>query len=244
MTKLSLKTLISIAALSAVLNGQAAFAQDIKFDENGLPIAPEITPPGWPPPEDLCALEAEFDFSGERANPGLQTTDQYRSWAIRGFDRENPYHVYFMGLLHEYGKGVIQDQNRAEKYFKQAAEMGITDASVRLGRSYCRGGYYCLAAQNFEHAAMRDNAAGQIMLSRLYRWGLGVYYDPVEAYKWGYLSMEKTNGNWLVEDFQGVVYLRDIERIITDPEAVEAEVRIDDWKKGFNIHSLECRIPE
>ena len=91
---------------------------------------------------------------------------------------------------------------------------------------------------------MRDNPAGQMMLSRLYRWGLGVYYDPVEAYKWGHLSLQKTDGNWLLNDFGGVIYLRELERIITDNEVVEAEERIDDWNRGFNIHSLECRIEE
>lgn len=238
------KTGLSALVLTAVMSAQVAIAQDIEFDENGLPIAPEVVPPGWPPPADLCALESNFDFNKEPSNPGLQTTDQYRSWSISGIDRNNPNDLYFLGIMHEYGKGVIKDQRRADKLFREAADMGLSNAKVRLGRSYCRRELYCLAAQSFEFAAHRDNPAGQMMLSKLYRWGLGIYYDPVEAYKWAYIALEKTDGNWLVNDFGGVVYLREIERIITDPEAVEAEVRIDDWKRGFNIHSIECRVEE
>jgi|GEM_PF-2746609 len=244
MKRTAFKTALSAFVLTAVIGTQATTAQDFELDENGLPVAPEVVPPGWPPPADLCALEDDFDFAKERRNPGLQTADQYRRWAITGFDRDNPNHLYFLGLMHEYGRGVIKDQRRADRLFRQAADQGITDANVRLGRSYCRREHYCIAAQAFDHAALRDNPAGQMMLSRLYRWGLGVYYNPVEAYKWGYLSLEKTDGNWLVNDFSGVIYLRELERIITDNEVVEAEERIDDWKRGFNIRPIECRVEE
>lgn len=236
-----MKKIVTGVCVAVILQGQMALAQDVSVDDQGLPVAPEVVPPDWPPPENLCALDPEFDFAKERRNPGLQTSDQYRKWSITDYDRNNPDHNYFLGLMHEYGRGVLKDQRRADALYKQAAQGGVSDAMVRLGESYCRRELYCLAAQSFHDAAMRDNARGQVMLAKLYRWGLGVYYDPVNAYKWQHLAMEKTNGNWLIHDYEGVLALRELERIITDEEAERAETMIDDWKRGFNQQPVDCR---
>ncbi|MFZ5608096.1 MAG: tetratricopeptide repeat protein [Pseudomonadota bacterium] len=237
-----MKALIAGLCMIALMQGGVVQAQNGQGQGTlAIPEAPEVVPPGWPPPENLCAIEATHDFDQDPLNPGLLTTDQFRTWAISGADRANPRHLLFLGIMHDYGRGVQKSQRRADDYYKKAAALGEAGAMVRLGKSYCQRKLYCLAAQSFHAAALRDDDAGQMMLSKLYRWGLGVYYDPVTAYKWGHLAMEKTPGNWLLHNIEGVNYLADIENIITDDEFERAKGMIDDFKKGFNQGPVICR---
>jgi len=211
-------------------------------DALALPAAPDVVPPGGPPPGDLCALPDKWDFDSDPLNPGLYTVEQFRTWSISGIDRDDPEQIFFLGLMHEYGRGVLADMRRAVALYKQAAKAGVDRARVRLGHYYCGRGLYCLAARSYYAAATDDFGPGQMALSKMYRWGLGVFYDPVEAYRWGWLAMEKTEGNWLVRNMEGVQYLRDLQAILMDEEEAQALQEAEDWKKGLDVHALKCKV--
>lgn len=216
-------------------------AQD-EADDFVIPEAPPVEAPGGPPPADLCAVAEQWDFNTEPLNPGLYTVEQFRTWSISGINRDDPEQIFFLGLMHEYGQGVRRDMRRAADLYKQAAEAGIDRARMRLGQYYCSRELYCLAARSFYDAAADDYGPAQMGLSKLYRWGLGVFYDPVEAYRWGYLAMEKTEGNWLVQNMEGVRYLRSLQDIMMDEEEATASQKIEDWKKGLDLHVLKCQV--
>ncbi|GAB4149112.1 MAG: hypothetical protein Tsb0016_20330 [Sphingomonadales bacterium] len=229
------------AILICALTAHAA-AQAPEADEFEIPQAPAVQPPGWPPPDDLCALADSWDFNAEPLNPGLYTVEQFRTWSISGIDRDDPEQLFFLGLMHEYGQGLLRDMRRASELYKRAAEAGIDRARLRLGKYYCNRELFCLAARTFYDGAVDDDGDNQMMLSKLYRWDLGVYYDPIEAYRWGYLAMEKTEGNWLVQNMEGVRYLRALQDILMPEELIEAERRIERWKKGLDVHALKCKV--
>jgi len=239
------RAIAALTSIAILIQVSGAAAQEVDPDDPlavfGIPDAPEVVPPGWPPPEDLCAIEADYDFEADPYNPGLHTVDQFRVWSISGADRNNPQHLYLLGLMHEYGYILHRDERRAAEYFRRAFEAGDRRAGVRLAKYYCRRELYCSADRALYKLAIDDYGPAQTMLSKMYRWGLGVWYDPVAAYQWAWLGMEKTPGNWIVHDLAGVRYLESLEKLITDDELERAEFVINEFKRGIGMPSLQCK---
>ncbi|MEO0412889.1 MAG: hypothetical protein AAF221_13735 [Pseudomonadota bacterium] len=206
-----------------------------------MPEAPEVTIPGGPAPQPLCTLPTTYDFEKDRYNPGLLTAAQYRRWSISGYDKQNPRHLFFLGLMIEYGHHMAKDELRAQRLYQQAADMGLRAAQERLGLIACSKELYCTSARIFFDAANRGSKRARMELSKHYRWGEGVFYDPITAYLWAWVGMERTKGNWLVTDPAGESYLRSIEDILTDSDLELAEGRINDWKNGFDTSRLRCQ---
>ncbi len=206
-----------------------------------VPDAPEVAIPGAPGPEPLCVLPKNHNFEKDPHNPGLLTAAQYRRWSISDYDRENPAHLFFLGLMIEYGYHMAKDDLRAERLYAQAAEKGFRRAQERLGLIACSKGLYSTSARTFFKTANSGSIVARLELSKHYRWGRGVFYDPITAYKWAWLGMEKTKGNWLVSDPDGESYLRSIEDILTDSDLGRAEALINQWKNGFDTSRLRCQ---
>lgn len=206
-----------------------------------VPLAPEIQIPGGPAPDPLCRMEAEIDFNASPYNPGILTAAQYRRWSISGYDRTNPEHVFFLGLMYEYGHHLNLDQRRAKQLYEEAADLGFLPAVTRLAKIACSKRLYCTSARGFFKAANRGSKPARLALSKHYRWGNGVFYDPIAAYMWAWVGMEKTKGNWLVVDPDGEYYLRSLETYMTDTDLELAETKINDWKNGFDNSPLRCK---
>jgi len=240
----------AFAALSlsiALLTAPASRAQDVPdapdFQDMPfeVPDAPSVDIPGGPAPDPLCVLEASQDFKKHPYNPGLLTAAQYRQWSRIGYDRTNPEHLFFLGLMYEYGHHLNQNDVRAKQLYEAAADMGFLPAITRLAQIACSKRLYCTSARGFYEAANRGSKTARIALSKHYRWGEGVFYDLITAYHWAWVGMEKTKGNWVVVDPDGESYLRGLEIYMSDADFEEAEVKINDWKKGFDNSPLLCQ---
>lgn len=237
------KGLLALLASIGVLVAPAVSAQvpelfgDTPFE---VPDAPTIEIPGEMP-ERICTLEESHDFQANKYNPGILTAAQYRRWTIAGYDRDKASDQFFKGLMYEYGHHLKQDDLQAKRLYQQAADKGFRPAALRLAKIACAKELYCTSARAYFKAATRGNKEARMALSKHYRWGKGVFYDPVTAYQWAHLGMEKTKGNWLVNDPEGESYLRSLEDYMSSYELDLAEKKIDSWKNGFDNSPLMCK---
>ena len=89
-------------------------------------------------------------------------------------------------LLYSGGKGLMQDQTEAEKYFLKAAQMKHVEAMFMLGTIYYNAvpADYGKAFRYFHEAALLGDAKAQFNLYVCYRLGRGVAANAAEAHKW------------------------------------------------------------
>ena len=90
--------------------------------------------------------------------------------------------------------GIAQDDIEARKWLKASAEQGFDSALVDYATWLAegRGGpfNYDAAFRLMSQSAMSGNIAGQLRLSKLYRFGLGNDGDPILAAAW-YISAKR-----------------------------------------------------
>ena len=102
---------------------------------------------------------------------------------------------YNLGLMHDNGKGVPQDDGEAVKWYRLAAEQGYAPAQLNLGVMYSKGEGvpqdYAEAVKWHRLAAEQGDAPAQLNLGLMYRNGKGVPQDYAEAVKWYRLAAEQ-----------------------------------------------------
>ena len=90
--------------------------------------------------------------------------------------------------MYQDGKGVSKDEDEAAKWYRMAAEQGLTDAQVSLGQMYKDGQGVpqddIEAAKWYRMAAEQGDVWGQKFLGYMYAVGQGVPRDNVQAYAW------------------------------------------------------------
>ncbi|MDR3182095.1 MAG: sel1 repeat family protein [Planctomycetaceae bacterium] len=93
-----------------------------------------------------------------------------------------------VSLLGGLGVDKKQDPEEAVKYLRKAADKGIADAQLLLGKCYVLGEGvpedFEEAAKWYRKAAQQGYAEAQFKLAQLYQTGLGVEEDLTEAAKW------------------------------------------------------------
>ena len=79
--------------------------------------------------------------------------------------------LFLLGYLYENGKGVPQDYKEALKWFRLAAEQGVTEAQFGLGLMYAHGRGVPQdvkeALKWYRLAAEKGNAAARKMIKKL-----------------------------------------------------------------------------
>jgi hypothetical protein len=95
---------------------------------------------------------------------------------------------YLLGIAYATGQGVPQTYSEAAKWYRKAAEKGLSGAQYDLGLLYAEGHGvardYGEAAKWYRKAADQGNAMAQYKLAEVYREGEGVPRDFAEAVKW------------------------------------------------------------
>ena len=103
---------------------------------------------------------------------------------------------WWLGLMYEYGKGVVQDHKEAGKWYRLAAAQGVAEARSMLGHMYDNGlgvvQDHKEAVKWYRLAADQGNENAQNNLGVMYNLGQGVAQDDVRAQMWFLLSV--TNG--------------------------------------------------
>jgi len=102
-----------------------------------------------------------------------------------------------LGLLYRIGKGVTQDDAKAVKWYRLAAQQGNTSAQQNLGYMYENGKGisqdYNEAVKWYKLAAEQGLSDSQFSLGSMYDRGKGVPRDYDEAFKWFMLAAEQGN---------------------------------------------------
>lgn len=125
-----------------------------------------------------------FDDGAAAYNAGDYAT------ARRAFEAEaqrgNARGQFFLGQMHELGRGVPQDYAQAAQWYRQAAEQGYTSAQINLGVLYWNGQGVrqdkAEAVQWYRKAAGHPNA--QFNLGMAYSHGEGVEKNLAEGMGW------------------------------------------------------------
>jgi uncharacterized protein len=103
-------------------------------------------------------------------------------------DQGDPRAQSLLGLMYLHGRGVLQDDLAAAKWFRLAADQGDAPAQFDLGVMYAEGRGvpqdYVEAAKWYRLAADRSHAQAQYNLALSYAKGEGVSQDYVAAYMW------------------------------------------------------------
>jgi uncharacterized protein len=134
---------------------------------------------------------------------------------------------YHMGLLYHKGRGVLQDDAQARKWYAKAAAQGQAKAQFSLGTLYFNGEGgpkdYQQALRWFRLLANQGEALAQTKLGIMYDDGEGVPKDTVQAYKW--ISLAATNGD------KSAPMLRDIlAKGMTEAQITKAKKLASEWK--------------
>ena len=122
--------------------------------------------------------------------------------------------------MYKNGHGVLQDDKEAVKWFRMAAEQGITEAQLNLGYMYHKGEGvlqdYKEAVKWYRMAAEQGDADAQFNLGKMYRNGEGVVQDFKRAHMW--YNIARSNGNDLaVEDIE------ELSRFMTSSDISKAQ---------------------
>jgi TPR repeat protein len=87
----------------------------------------------------------------------------------------------WLGYMHETGKGVSPDQEKAEWYYRDAGGAGSDMGWYYLGNLLLRSGRTSEAVDAFERSASRGFAPSLYRLAQLYSWGKGVPKNDATA---------------------------------------------------------------
>ena len=142
---------------------------------------------------------ADFQRGVAAYNRGDYTT-ALREWAPLA-KQGNADAQYNLGLMHEKGQGVPQDDKEAVKWYRLAAQQGGADAQYNLGFMYHNGQgvpqHYKEAVKWYRLAAEQGYAAAQtglgVMsgLGVMYEYGQGVPQHHKKAMKWYRLAAKQ-----------------------------------------------------
>lgn len=101
-----------------------------------------------------------------------------------------------LAFIYESGDmGAQVNNKKAVKFYKRAAKNGSVDAQYRLGLAYKHGSlglkqHPKSAVHYFKMAAEGGEADAQYYLAESYNFGSGIAGDPVQAYKWYFVSVD------------------------------------------------------
>lgn len=134
---------------------------------------------------------------------------------------------YVVGMRYERGQDVKQSFVESSKWFRKAADQGVSMAQLKLADHYKFGRGVTLdlaeAAKWYRKAAEQDNFAAQHALGKLYLSGDGVKQDFVEGYFW--LSLAATNKEYAAD--------RDRSASLVKPDQLAAvKARVEKWRQA------------
>lgn len=174
-----------------------------------------------------------FDEGMRAADRGDFAT-ALRVWAplAQQGDAEAQFNI---GILYEYGLGVVQDYAEAAECYRMAAVQGNLSAQFSLAVMYSKGRGvaqdHAEAARLYREAAERGYAPAQNNLGIKLSSGEGIAPDRVEAYKW--FAIATARGNKASARGRDIVARR-----MTAEEIGEAQRRARAW-----IAEFEAKTP-
>jgi uncharacterized protein len=148
-------------------------------------------------------------------------------WYRLAADQGHALAQYNLGLMHDNGEGVPENDAEAVKWYRRAAAQGNAKAQHNLGIMYDKGEGVpendAEAAKWYRRAADQGRAKAQGNLGRMYALGEGVPEDDVQAYMW--LSLSAAQGD------ETAIANKDVMRKLMTPEQIaQAQKLSAEWK--------------
>ena len=160
---------------------------------------------------------------GERtADIALGKKDYVKALDILYRRDGQPWAQFRLGYMHETGLGVSKDYQKAMYWYLRASVQMVDDAWSKGKGIYGKSGFY---AQNY------DAYNSQIAIANLYREGLGVEKNSVEAYLWmnyGIRNAIKDDNGPIPKELMDT--FDKLKSTLTDKEKLEIEIREITWE--------------
>ena len=146
-------------------------------------------------------------------------------------DQDDAVAQYILGFMYDTGQGVPQDFVEALKWYQQAAEQGLPEAQARAGIKLLlgqSGRHYDVAEaiRWLRLAAEGGDVEGQMWLGLMYKDGIGVLQDYVEAHKWANLAAAGS-GIWALASKE---IRSGLETEMTTTQIAEAQRLAREWQ--------------
>jgi TPR repeat protein len=147
----------------------------------------------------------------------------------------DPAVLYEQAYKFDSGDGVPRDSVKAVAMYRQAADLGHTDAMLRLGYLYENGKAVPLdhaqAAEWYRRAGDLGQSRAMFMLGVCYWAGRGVPQDQIEAHRWINLAATYAVGR----DQDTAVNARTaLERVMTPDQIEDAKKRAREWQTALD----------
>ena len=143
---------------------------------------------------------------------------------------------YLLGQAFYYGRGVLQDYEKATMWYRKAAEQGYADAQNSLGICYAKGRGVphneSKAVYWYRKAAEQGHADAQNNMGYRYSTGRGVAEDETEAVRW-YMKSVAQGHSWAQNNL-GLHYERGTGGVSQDYE-VAATLFRESAEQGFSL---------
>jgi len=138
-----------------------------------------------------------------------------------------------LGIMYEYGLGVVKDATNAAKWYLLAAEHGNASTQYKLGLMYNEGTGvlqdYAKALKWYQLSADQGNKTAQALLGLMYEEGNGVLKDNVTAHMW--YNIASANGHESAGGHRDKVAAFMTASGIEKATAMAAECMKSDYKK-------------
>jgi TPR repeat protein len=131
--------------------------------------------------------ESEPDWNDLPADEEQMMQEIISMW-LESADMGEAASMFNLGLISRLGRGVVQDNTAAFKWFENAAGLGHSDAQNNLGFMFSHGVgtelNYEQAAKWYHLASHKGNRDAQFGLALLYENGWGVAKSQINAHRW------------------------------------------------------------
>lgn len=178
---------------------------------------------------------ADFDAGVDAFRAGDYQTAMGEWRALAEGGNANAQHN--VGILYNYGLGVLEDFATAAAWYRKAAEQGHANAQVKLGYLHATGRGVAqdasLAVAWFREAAEDGLAVAQYNIGMMYVTGTGIDTDKVHALMW--LMLAADGG------IEAATTKRDdLMASLTAPEIEEAALLADSLSPGASLDPLRA----
>jgi len=165
---------------------------------------------------------------------GSKDTAQAVDWFRRAATQNYAPAEFQMGLMYDFGYGVVQNDTEALAWYRKAAAHGSAPGQRTIGDFYRKGRGaavdFAEALRWYQRAAEADDIRAQYQLGDMYFNGVGIARDYPSAYFWFSIAASQAP---LLDNRKQLIELRNIAAVRMTPEAVkEAERRVTAWKPG------------
>ena len=215
-------------------------------DQNVIPACMDLAELLLRPPDSSLAVDAVksvlyYEKAADAGNAVAQATlgtifarglagqvdyDQAVKWYRKAADQGDPDGQLGLGVSYGLGHGVPVDYDEARRLLTAAADQGQIEGQYDLA-ILCEEGKGAppdrdLAAHYYELAAERGYAKAQYRYGALLAQQNASRSNRIAAYKWLMLAQDAIP--------ESSTSLREIRKVMSDPELAEAEREVDSWR--------------